>query len=291
MNMQEGITYTHEHVTIDLSGVKQDMDCNLNCQDETIAEFRQLKLQGVTKIIDVTNRGMGRNVDYIMAVQAQTGVEIACATGYYKEPFFPPEVYDLTEEQLAKIMVGEIIYGIEESGVKAEIIGEIGTSQQAISLIERKVLGAGARAHIETGKPITTHTTLGRLGLEQIAVFKEYGVDLNKVVIGHVDLSGDPDYVLKLLEQGVYVAFDTIGKINYMSEEKRLEMLLVICGRGLADRVVVSMDITRRSHLKANGGLGYGYLLEKFIPFIRSNGISKTDIAKMLIHNAKKIFQ
>jgi phosphotriesterase-related protein len=290
MSLRKGITLAHEHITIDLSGVKKDLDCRLDTFEETVEEFKVLKKLGVENVVDVTNRGMGRNIEYALKVQEASGVNIVFSTGYYKEPFLPEEVYRLSEEELAKIMVGEILEGIDGTGVKAEVIGEVGTSKDTITPIERKVLMAAARAHLETGRPITTHTTLGTSGLEQIQLFKEDGIDLGRVVIGHVDLSGDTDYILRLIDSGVCVAFDTIGKANYMAEEKRLEMLKEICARGLSDRVVMSVDITRKSHLKNRGGIGYSYLLENFIPYIKENGISDKDIENMLIHNPMRIF-
>jgi phosphotriesterase-related protein len=291
MSLFDGITYMHEHITIDLSGVKKDLDCRLDTLEETIEEFKELKEKGVANILDVTNRGMGRNIEYVLKVQEQSGVNIILSTGYYKEPFLPEEVYNFSETELKNVMVREIISGIENTGVKAEVIGEIGTSKEAITPIERKLLVSGAKAQAETGKPLSTHTTLGTLGLEQIDILKSNGADLNKVIIGHVDLSGDIDYILRLMDKGVYVAFDTIGKVNYMPEERRLYMLKEICKRGLSNRVVVSMDITRKTHLKARGGLGYSYLLDNFIPFIQDNGIAKSDIDNMLINNAKEIFK
>ena len=290
MTLKPGITYAHEHVTIDLSGVKQDLDCRLDLMDETISEFRRLKELGVANIIDVTNRGMGRNIAYVQQVARQTGLNILVATGYYKEPFLPQEVYDLSELQLAEIMVAEIMDGIEGSGIKASLIGEVGTSQAGITPVERKLLGAAARAHAETGKPVSTHTTLGRLGLEQAKILKDYGVDLTKVVIGHVDLSGDLDYALRLLDTGTNIAFDTVGKVNYMADNRRLAMLQEICRRGLFGQVLLSLDITRRSHLKSRGGLGYAYLLDTFVPYIRANGISEQAIDHMLIQNPQKIY-
>jgi Predicted metal-dependent hydrolase with the TIM-barrel fold len=289
MDVRDGITYMHEHITIDLSGIKKDMDCRLDTMDETIGELKNLKRLGVSNILDVTNRGMGRNMECLLKVREETGMNIIPSTGYYKEPFLPDEVYSLTEKELAKIMVDEILSGIDGTCIKAEVIGEIGTGKGVISEMERKVLNAAADTHVETGKVITTHTTLGTLGIEQIELFKECGVNLEKVIIGHVDLSGDIEYILRLLDSGVYVAFDTIGKINYMPEGKRLDMLKEICKRGLSGKVVMSMDITRKTHLKSRGGLGYGYLLESFVPFIKENGISQEDIDNMLIKNPVKL--
>ena len=144
---------------------------------------------------------MGRNVAYVQKMAAQAGVEITHATGYYKEPFLPPECYKLTEQQLCDIMVKELTEGIEGTGVRATVIGEIGTSKD-ITETEAKVFRAASRAHAETGAPICTHTTLGTRGLEQLEIFKSFGVDLSRVVLSHIDLSADLDYMKRLLDQG-----------------------------------------------------------------------------------------
>lgn len=288
MKKINGITYMHEHITIDLSGVKQDEDCRLDDFENTVEELKELKELGVKNIVDVTNRGMGRNVEYAMRAAKKADINVIFSTGYYKEPFLPKEVYELSEKELSMIMVKEILCGIEDTGIKAKFIGEVGTSKNYISPVEKKLLISSALANIETGSPITTHTTLGTCGIEQIEILKTYDVNLDKVIIGHVDLSDDLDYILALIDKGVFVAFDTIGKVNYLKEEKRLKMLREICNRGLSERVVMSMDITRKSHLKDNGGLGYSYLLKEFIPYINDNGISDSDIYNMLVNNPKK---
>jgi phosphotriesterase-related protein len=290
MSLLNGITYAHEHITIDLSGPKKNLDCKLDAYDETIKELKELKSKGVYNIIDVTNRGMGRNINYLTKVKEETGINILASTGYYKSPFFPEEVYKLSLKQLEHIMLMEITDGIDNSGVKAEIIGEIGTSKDIILPEEEKVFRAASMVHVETGKPIVTHTTLGTLGLEQIKIFKEYGVNLDKVVISHVDLSGDLDYILRLIDKGVNVAFDTIGKINYKPEDVRVNLLKELSKRGLSEKIVLSMDITRKSHLKYLKGLGYSYLLDTFVPLLRKSDINESDIDNMLKNNAQRIY-
>ena len=99
-------------------------------------------------------------------------------------------------EELANLMIEDIENGIDGSNIKAGIIGEIGTSKNQMTDEEKKVFSAAIIAHKKTGKPITTHTTLGTYGKEQVNFFKQNGVNLNNVVIGHVDLSGDIDYIL-----------------------------------------------------------------------------------------------
>lgn len=290
MKLPEKILYAHEHTTIDLSGPKKNIDCRLDDFDATAAEYRRLAEHGVVGIIDQTNRGMGRNVAYVQKMAAQAGVEITHATGYYKEPFLPPECYTLTEQQLCDIMVKELTEGIEGTGVRATVIGEIGTSKD-ITETEAKVFRAASRAHAETGAPICTHTTLGTRGLEQLEIFKSFGVDLSRVVLSHIDLSADLDYMKRLLDQGVNIAFDTIGKCNYQPDVSRADWLSRLCAEGYDTQIVMSMDITRRSNFADRGGVGYSYLLDTFAPLASEAGVPDRAWENLLYRNALRIYK
>ncbi|MED3655183.1 phosphotriesterase-related protein [Heyndrickxia sporothermodurans] len=283
--LENGITYMHEHTTIDLSEVKCNEDCQLDVFSETVREYKKLYEKGVRNIVDVTNFGMGRNIPFVQKVAEESGLNIIYATGFYQEKFYPIQVFRETKEQLAGRMLKEINEGIKGTNVKAEIIGEIGTSYNKWTDAEKKVFEAVVMVHKETNKPITTHTSLGTLGHEQVAFFKENGVDLNRVIIGHVDLTGDFDYILKIIKEGAYVEFDTIGKENYMPDQVRADILKKLQDLGYIDRVLLSMDITRKSHLEYQDGLGYSYLLDHFVPRLLNSGITAESIEKMLIKN------
>ena len=285
-----GMTYSHEHIAIDLSGIKKTEDTRLDCMEETIREFRDLYEKGVRNVIELSNRGMGRDISYMAKVAKESGINVLCATGFYKEPFFPEEVYTMTEEELTNLMVREIEVGIEGTEIKAEVIGEIGSSVNVFEEAEQKVFRAAIEAQKRTHKPIITHTSLGTLAMEQIAMFKEKNVDLDKIIISHVDLSGDVEYILGIIRQGVNVAFDTIGKINYQSDELRVEMLKRICEEGLSHKVLLSMDITRKSNMLFKGGIGYAYLLDNFLPSLRKAGVKEEEIRNMTEKNIMRIF-
>lgn len=287
----DGITYIHEHVTIDLSEVKENEDCLLDSYHNTIHEFRDLYKKGVRNIVDMTNSGMGRNIDYIKQVSKDTGLNILLPTGYYQELFLPNYVYKKTVNELAERMIKEIMIGIKDTSYKASVIGEIATSEGVWTKYERKVFDAAVIAHKETDCPISTHTSIGTLGHEQVDYFLDNDVSLDRVIIGHVDLATSVDYVLEMLYKGVFVEFDTIGKNSYKPDKVRVKWLKEIEKRGLIDQVCLSMDITRKSHLKANGGLGYSYLLDHFVPMLEYAGLSKVSIDKMLKENPKKIYR
>ncbi len=288
--LKDGYTLMHEHIFIDLSGIKKLDDCRLDCKNETIEEFKKLYENGVRNITEVTNIGMGRDVNYIKEVSEKSGINVICATGFYKEPFYPEFVYEKNEKELSEIMKNDILKGIDGTDIKAGIIGEIGSSKDIITETELKVFKSAIIAHLETGVPITTHTSLGTMGHEQVRLFKEYKVNTDKIVIGHVDLSGNVEYILEMLYNGVYVEFDTIGKNNYLADDIRIEMLKEIEKRKLIDRVFLSMDITRKSNMEYKGGIGYNYIFNVFIPKLKEAGIKENSIEKMLKINPQNFY-
>ena len=288
--LKDGYTLMHEHIFIDLSGIKKLDDCRLDCKNETIEEFKKLYENGVRNITEVTNIGMGRDVNYIKEVSEKSGINVICATGFYKEPFYPEFVYEKNEKELSEIMKNDILKGIDGTDIKARIIGEIGSSKDIITETELKVFKSAIIAHLETGVPITTHTSLGTMGHEQVKLFKEYKVNTDKIVIGHVDLSGNVEYILEMLYNGVYVEFDTIGKNNYLADDIRIEMLKEIEKRELIDRVFLSMDITRKSNMEYKRGIGYNYIFNFFRAKLKEAGIKENSIEKMLKINPQNFY-
>ena len=115
------------------------------------------------------------------------------------------------------------------------------------------------------------------------------GLDPSRIVIGHMDLSNDIPLILRLLERGVSIGFDTVGKLDYAPDSFRLEALRAIFDKGFQDQVVLSMDITRKSHLKANGGLGYSYLFTSFVPYLMANGFTRQDVDRLLVDNPARL--
>lgn len=285
-----GIVYSHEHIPIDRSEVIENEDTLLDSKDLVIEELKGLYKKGVRNIIEATCRGMGRNVAYAQEVAEKTGINIVQATGWYQSAFIPIEVYRDSITQLAEMMIHDINVGIKGTDVKAGVIGEIATTKNKWTEQEEKVFKAAVIASRETHTPIMTHTSIGTLGHEQVRFFQREHANLSKIIIGHVDLTGDPQYVLDMLKTGINVEIDTIGKNNYMPDEKRVEIIKAAEAEGYTNQIVMSMDITRKSHLKANGGNGYAYLLDTFVPKLRKGGVSDKFIHKMLVENPQRIY-
>jgi len=284
-----GKTYMHEHLYLDLSRIKGDPDTHYDATEVVAAELKDLREKGISTIVEVTNTGMGRDLERMKRIAEISGMQVIISTGYYKDPFLPDTVTEETVEALAKRMVGELNEGIDGSGIRAQLIAEIGTSKDVMTEMEEKVFEAAARAHVETGAAISTHTTLGTYALEQLEFFKRFGVDLERVVVGHVDLRCDLEMHMRIADTGATLAFDTIGKVNYASDEARVEHIQKLIERGYGKQIVLSQDLTRKSHLKAFGGIGYSYMLDEFLPKLKAAGVDEDWIQHMLVETPVRI--
>jgi len=190
-----GPTMIHEHLVLDLSRIRRDDDPILSDSEEMDRELERLKAAGCGGIVEVTNRGMGRDVEALRRLSERHGLPIVAATGYYKQTYYPEEVKEQSEEEIEELFVRELTEGIGDTGVRAGIIAEIGSSLNEMTAEEEKVFRAAARAQKRTGAPLSTHCELGTLGPVQVRLFDELGADLSKVSIGHQDLNGNRDGV------------------------------------------------------------------------------------------------
>lgn len=283
-----GITMYHEHLTIDLTKQKNDPDARLEGK-ALFEDLKTIKKAGVQTIVELSNIGMGRDIERLRYLADQLGLNIIASTGFYKEPYLPDFFYQKTKQELVEIMVSEVKDGIDGTDIKAGVIGEVGTSQE-ITAAEKKLLQAAALAQKETGVPIITHLTLGSCGLEQLEILENAGADLTKVALSHLDLAAGIGYVLELAARGVFIGIDTIGKLKYQSDEFRIKLIKELIKAGFKDQILISTDITRMSHLKANGGHSYQYLFEEFIPKLKAAALSQTEIDGILTNNPAKLF-
>ncbi|GGE55364.1 hydrolase [Pullulanibacillus camelliae] len=283
-----GQTLIHEHVVLDLSHIRQDQDPILQESDELNEELSRLISAGCGGIVEVTNHGMGRDVIALQNLSKKHGVPIVAATGFYKQDYYPPHVFEMTEDEIYELFVQELTQGIGNTGICAGIISEIGSSLNAITVAEEKVFRAAARAQKDTGAPLSTHCELGTMGSEQLRLFFECDNDLSKISIGHQDLNGNRNEYEFLLKAGVYIQFDTIGKNNYRLNDERVEDVLFLLEKGYVKQLMLSCDITKKSYLKVNGGFGYEHLFTEFLPALKARGVSDKEIETMMIDNPRR---
>jgi predicted metal-dependent phosphotriesterase family hydrolase len=291
-----GFTLPHEHTAIALWHVERRWDYwELTPDDDLIVdELRDFRRRGGGSIVDLTLAGVGRDPQRLRRLASATGLNIVMGTGWYRGAHYPAEalVDRRSVDDLAAVMVDEFEHGIGEGGVRPGIIGEIGTDKPWISALEERVHRAAARASKATGMAITTHGVQSPVGLAQLRLFTEEGVDPSRVVIGHADSYPNLDFYLEVLDAGANLQFDFLGHrfgVEEALEPRLVEMIVELLERGFAPQLLLSQDVCHNRQLKAYGGFGYVYLQQHFLPTLRTAAVGEGEIRQMTVDNPARI--
>jgi phosphotriesterase-related protein len=291
-----GFTLPHEHTGIALWHIDKRWDYWELTPDEDLIteELRDYRRRGGGTLVDLTLDGVGRDPHRLRRLASATGVTIVMGTGWYRGAHYPAEalIDRRSVDDLARVIVDELEHGVGQSGVRPGIIGEIGTDKPWVSALEERVHRAAARASVQTGMAITTHGVQSPVGLVQLKIFTEEGVDPSRVVIGHADSYHDLDFYLAVLDTGANLQFDFLGHrfgVEETLEPRLVETIVELLERGYAPQLLLSQDVCHNRQLKAHGGFGYVYLHQHFLPTLRTAAVGEGEIRAMTIDNPARI--
>ena len=268
-------------------------------EETAIAEASLYKGLGGGAIVEATTAGIGRNPIGLERIARATGLNIVMGAGYYVDAVHPADMSDRTESDLAEQIVRELTIGVDDTEVKAGVIGEIGCTWP-LTPNERKVLRASARAQQQTGAAILIHP--GRdegAPAEILDVLAEAGGDVGRTIMGHLDRTiADVDVLLELAQRGCYLEYDLFGfetsyyslsKADMLSDAQRLDFIQSLIAEGHGNRIVVAQDICHNHRLVRYGGHGYGYILENVVPRMRERGITSSVIHGITVANPARV--
>lgn len=199
---------------------------------------------------------------------------------------------------MVEMFVRDIQEGIADTGVKAAIL-KCATDVQGVTPGVERVLRAVAQAHRRTGVPISTHTHAHtERGLEQQSIFKEEGVDLTRVIIGHSGDTTDIHYLEKLISSGSYIGMDRFGIDVLLPFEDRVNTVAKLCELGQADKMVLSQDASCFMDALPEASVPvilpnwhYLHIHNDVIPALKQRGVTDQQIRTMLVDNPRRIFE
>ncbi|MGH9470523.1 MAG: phosphotriesterase family protein [Terriglobia bacterium] len=289
---EAGYTLSHEHVLSDLWKMLRTYDAILDDEELAIQELASYKVSGGSTLVDLTCGGMGRNPEALRRISEATGVHIILGAGWYRQEVYPHAIYEKDTNSLASIVIEELTAGIDGADVRAGVIGEIGTGRGGITPAEERVFRACARAQRETGAAIVTHTThFGELAREQIALLREEGVLPDRMMISHLGDRIDPRPLLAIAREGVYLSVDNIGYRGHGYPDDTVRAVNICCliAEGHLDQLLLGGDVCMKSHLAAYGGKGYAHVQLRFLPMLRSRGVSEEAIYQITVANPARL--
>jgi phosphotriesterase-related protein len=305
---QLGVTLMHEHVFVLSAEIMQNFPEPWGDEQKRISDaitrLNELKSRGVDSIVDLTVIGLGRYIPRIQRVAAATQLNIIVATGVYTYNDVPmyfhfqgPGTELGGPEMMVDMFVRDIEEGIADTGVRAAIL-KCATDRPGVTPGVERVLRAVAQAHRRTGVPISTHTHAPtERGLEQQRIFEEEGVDLSRVIIGHSGDTTDINYLEKLMANGSYIGMDRFGIDVLLPFEERVNTVAKLCELGYAQKMVLSQDAACFNDWLPEAALPavlpnwhYLHIHNDVIPALKHRGVTEQQIATMLVHNPRKIF-
>jgi phosphotriesterase-related protein len=295
-----GFTLTHEHVFTASAGVRQTYpELFGDFEDftaEAVATLTEAREGGVRTMIELSTLDLGRDIRFLADVSRRTGVNIIAATGIWRD--IPRALWNRTPDEVAALFVREIQQGIEGTGIKAGII-KVANDAEGVTREGEIILRAAARAAMQTGARISTHTYApGRVGDQQLAIFEDEGFDLNRVYIGHSNDTTDMDYLLGLVRRGAWLGMDRLGLAPAIGPdaEGRAQTLAALINAGVGDRVMVSHDwsvlgISRTSDPRASRHRnpdGWLFATRRLFPRLLELGISQEQVDRLNIDNPRR---
>ncbi len=308
-----GVTLVHEHLIFGYPGWGYDTAAPAYDRKKTAAlcveMIRDAQKYGLKTIIDATPNDGTRDPELYKMVSQETGINIICATGLYTEEEGAP-VYFKTRahfsgnpagvvREMYETFMKDITVGIEGSGVKAGVI-KVGTGKGKISSYEEMVLEAAVMAQKDTGVPIITHTDAGSMGPQQADYLISKGVDVKKLMIGHMCGSSDLQYHREVLQKGVFTALDRFGLDIIFPDSQRTATLLGLLREGRERQIMISQDSVMQwlgrpftlpepaLPLVANWNISH--IFKNIIPALKEAKITDSQIRTMLVDNPARLF-
>jgi len=228
-------------------------------------------------------------------------VNIICATGTWRD--IPRVFHFASPDHIAPLYIREIEEGIEGTGIRAGII-KVANDRGGVTPEGEIILRAAARAQKATGVPISTHTWAPeRVGEQQVRIFEDEGVDLNRVYVGHSNDTTDIGYLTGLLAKGVWIGLDRYpGRPTSETPDwvGRTETAKKLIDAGYGNRIMLGHDrsvtimITSRHLLddrRRHNPDGYLFITRNVIPKLKELGATDDDVQNIFVNNPRNFFE
>lgn len=275
--------------------------------DGLAAELTRLRRAGGGTVVEMSNVGFSPDPRAVAAISRDSGVHIVMGCGYFVHDLIPDWFDAMSIDEVAAGLVRDIAEGFPGTGIRAGIIGEVGTSP-VLTPREDKSLRASARAATATGVSINVHlshtvspganaSAASEPGFAALDVLRSESMPLDRVICGHLDEAQDADYAHRLIEQGAVVGYDTFGTEWYWDnwktwephDSRRVADVAELCRRGLHDSIVLSQDVAFKRQLHRYGGLGFDHLLTNIVPMLKDAGVSDAQLESMLVTTPRRL--
>jgi phosphotriesterase-related protein len=269
----------------------------LDSDELAAAEVARFARAGGRTIVDLTLDEIGRDPTRLRVLSERTGVQIVMGCGHYIAGAHPAWVRDASVEALADELIRDLTEGVRDTGVRAGVIGEIGTSDP-VRPAEAKVLEAACRAQLATGAALFVHLDpWGRNGHAVLDLVEAAGVALDRVALCHLDpsLAERPTFIGSLAARGAWVSIDiwgdedAYGGRGMPTDRRRAAAVHQALDDGWLGQLLIAQDVCLKTQLRAYGGRGYDHVLTGVPSLLLGAGLPLGVIPQLLVDNPRRV--
>jgi len=292
---------------------------NLRLDDEATAagEVTDFKGAGGSAIVETGAPGIRTWEDVVAfrRISEQTGVHIVACTGLYAEDSWPERFRDLTQDQYADFVRGEITNGIGDSGIRP---GQIKVAYEGSTESADAYLRAAAGVSRESGLSLQVHVglTLSNDLMRSSFLPLLYGSGCvpERTLICHVEnwlgplqvanLVRDPQSVPRdltlhreVLDRGFNLCFTLFGAewdteglgVAHRPDWFYMAGMLPLIEEGYAGQLFVGHDVFTKSQTRRGGGEGFTRIPRFVVPTLRRCGVSEDDLQRITVDNPARL--
>jgi 5-phospho-D-xylono-1,4-lactonase len=297
-----GAAYLHEHLIID-SPLVQDRFPHIwlpSVQDAT-AEVGACAAAGVGTMLDAMPCACGRDVVKLAAISRGTGVHIVAATGLHTAKYYAGRRWTQEEDPavLADLFTADVVEGIDRNDYAGPVVRrsehragvvKVATAGEEPSAAERRAFAAAAETLRRTGVPLLTHCEDGHGAPAQLALLRDLGVPLERVVLSHTDKVRDPGYHRELLQSGVNLEYDQALRQEPDESRGTAWLIAQMVADGHADQLMLGTDGARRSLWQSLGGSpGLAWLATGFPAVLERHGVDAAVRRRLFVDNPARV--
>jgi len=280
-------------------------------EQTAIAEALRYKNAGGVSLVEMSSIGLNRDALGLARISRATGLNIIMGAGFYLEPTWPP---NLTEGKMVEEMVRDVKEGVGGTGIRAGIIGEVGTERfgrdRPMEDCYKMSLRATARAQKETGAAVNIHPGHSpESPIEIIELMDTAGADVSRVAMSHIDRTVfDHPTRVALAKTGCYLEYDLFSfegwhqvrhvrsednpvQCNVTNDAGRIDEIMALIEDGFLKQILISHDNCSKHRLWRWGGPGYAHILENVVPLMRVKGMTEEEINTIMVENPKRLLQ
>jgi phosphotriesterase-related protein len=275
---------------------------NLQILDEetSINEANDFFRAGGSTLVDVTSIGIGRDPQALLRISRATGLNVIMGAGYYIDNTHSDWLRAASVEEIADSIIRDVDEGVDGTGIRSGIIGEIGSSWPWTDS-EKKVLEAAVAAQVATGAPLLIHPGRSeRAPLELLEAVDKWGGDLRRTVMGHIERTiYDRGILAETAATGAFLNYDLFGHdeshyplaadSNMPADHERIDQIEYLIEDGRNSQILLAHDVCSKHRLKKYGGHGFDHIATRVVPRMRARGIDEEDVRMILVDNPTRM--